>query len=312
MSTQHNYIDAYLSGTATQEEAKALLEWIRADKKNEEEFSEACKIWYSLHSNSYNSEQAFLNFVQKNNQNHKLIPLWKKLSAAAAIALLAIGCFSIFSKQEPQYITIANNDITVKSVMLPDSSQIFLQKGATITYPKQFNSDARDVSTQGNVFCEIHRNEAAPFTLTSESFTVTVLGTSFQVNEHDSAFVVVETGKVKVATENQSVIIEKGERADLQNQTLTSSQNTDVNFLSWKTKTLVFNNANLSQVYTDLARHYNCSFNTSNCDKDLKNIRLTGTYKELSLEETLHLIELTIPEISYTLSGTNVTVSNAK
>lgn len=308
----HNYIEAYLSGTTTQEEAQALLEWVRSNEKNKKEFAEACKIWYSLHSTSYNSEKAFISFTQNQKQSGKHIPLWKKLSAAAAIALLAIGCFSIFSKQETQYITVANNDNIVKVVTLPDSSQIFLQNGATITYPEQFKSDARKVSTKGNVFCEIQRNESAPFTVSSESFTITVLGTSFQVNEQNDAFVVVETGKVKVSTDDQSVIIEKGERADLQEQKLTTSNNTDVNFLSWKTKTLLFNNANLSQVYADLARHYNYSFNTDKCNKELKNIRLTGTYKELSLEETLELIELTIPDIAYTIDGNNIIVSDAK
>ncbi len=307
----HNYIDAYLSGTATQEEAQALLEWVRASESNKKEFTEACKIWYSLHSNSYDSEKAFQRFSQAT-RGSKTIPLWKKLSSAAAIALLAIGCYSIFNKQDIQQITITNNELAVKAVMLPDSSQIFLQNGASITYPEKFDTDARNISTNGNVFCEIQRNESAPFTLSSNSFTVTVLGTSFQVNEQDSAFVVVETGKVKVTTDNQSVIIEKGERADLCNQTLTASNNTDVNFLSWKTNKLVFNNANLSQVYVDLARHYNCSINTNNCNKDLKNIRLTGTYEKLTLNETLNLIALTIPDITYEIAGNNVIVSDAK
>lgn len=304
----HNYIDAYLSGTATEDEAKQLLDWVRTDEKNKKEFEEACKLWYSINSNKYDSESAFQKFAHKG----KFIPMWKKISTVAAAAVLAIGCFTLFKTQETQLVTIANNDATVKTIVLPDSSQIFLQNGATICYPKQFATNERNITTKGNVFCEVRRNESAPFTVTSESFTVTVLGTSFQINEKEDAFVVVETGKVKVATELQDVIIEKGERADLQDNNLTTSQNTDVNFLSWKTKTLLFNNTNLSQVYTDLARHYNCSFNTNNCSKDLKNIRLTATYKDLSLQETLNLIALTIPKFNYKIIDNNVVVSEAK
>ena len=113
---------------------------------------------------------------------------------------------------------------------------------------------------------------------------------------------------MQVSTDNQSVIIVKGERADLKNNRLETSKNTDINFFSWKTGILQFQNIDLQDVFNDLSRHYNCTFKTDKKNNNLNTFKLTGTYKDLTLEETLHLIELAIPALHYQIDGNRVTV----
>ncbi|MCQ2958734.1 MAG: FecR family protein [Bacteroidales bacterium] len=304
-------IDKYLTNEATAEEHKALLQYIHESEENKKEFSDACQLWYSLHSNKFNNTKAFEKFTKQTKA--KTISLWQKLSAAAAVAtIIIITCFSIFNKQEINNITIANNEKYTKAVTLPDGSAIFLHKNSSVTYPEQFASNNRTISITGNVFCEITRNESAPFTLTSNKLSINVLGTSFQVNTIDSTYVIVESGKVKVTHENQSVTLEKGQRTDLRNSKLTSSENTDLNFLSWKTGILQFRNTTLPKVFSDISRHYNCEFTINNDCTGIATTSLTGSYQDLKIDQVLQMIEMAIPEFHYEIHNNEIIVSTNK
>ncbi|MBR5433630.1 MAG: FecR domain-containing protein [Bacteroidales bacterium] len=310
---QNDYIELYLSGQATEAETEELFRWVNENETNKKEFADACRLWYDIHSPKFNSEKAFNAFIaaQKPAQpKPKILPLWRKISAVAAMALLAIGCFTIFTNRSAETITIANTNTTVQTVTLPDGSTIYLQNGASITYPETFATTSRTVSATGNIFCEIARNEKAPFTLTNDQLTVKVLGTSFQVNSTHNASVVVESGKVQVSSGDQSVTIEKGERADITNNKLEKTTNTDINFLSWKTGLLQFRNTNLSQVFSDLSRHYKCEFVYSKSCADVTKMNLTGSYQDLSLSQVLQMIETAIPDFHYEITANEVVVSN--
>ena len=308
----NEYIDKYLTGQITDEESAQLLDWVKESAEHKKEFDDACRLWYLLQSDKFNSDKAFEEFKQKTKKKSIIIPLWQKISAVAAVALIAIVSLSILSKTDVNTITIQNTEMAVQTVTLPDGSTIYLQKDASVTYPEKFENDSRTISATGNIFCEIFHDESAPFSLTDNDLHITVLGTSFQVNTRDSVFVFVETGKVRVSAGEQNAVITAGERADWNNKKLICSKNTEVNLLSWKTGVLKFDNTDLQSVFTDLSRHYNCTFSYTKKCSNIQNYNLTGTYQDLSLEQTLQMIELAIPDIHYDVNGSEVVVSNSK
>lgn len=305
----NEHIDSYLSGQLSDEEVQTLLAWVKESDEHRKEFSDACRLWNTLHSTQYNNEKAYAQFVQKTtDKKSRIIPLWAKISAVAATVLIIVCCFSIFKFQQTAIITVNNSDIAVKTVVLPDNSIVYLQQNSSISYPESFKNDSRSITTTGNVFCEIFHNEDAPFTLTTDNIAVKVLGTSFQVNTLDSTSVVVETGKVQVSTDNQAVVITKGERADLVNGIITTSNNTDLNFLSWKTGKLQFKNKNLTQVLSDIARHYHYQLAY---EYDTQSIFYTGSFDNSSLDEVLQTIELSIPEVNFATNGNVICIRQA-
>ena len=311
-TNMNTLIDKYLSHEATPQEVTELLRWVKENDANKQEFTDACSLWYSLHSNKFNSDKAFADFEKKTAKKTISIALWQKLSAVAAIALIIIGCFTVFNRSQIENITITNNELAISNVTLPDGSTIYLHQGASVTYPSEFPKEKRTISATGNIFCEIFHDETAPFTLIDSNLTITVLGTSFHVNTIDETYVVVESGKVSVSNGSQSVLLETGERADLQNGTLIASANTDVNLLSWKTGILKFSNTPLSHVYSDLARHYHCEFTYATPNTEVPQFNLTGTYQDMTLQETLQTIELTIPQVHYECSDSKVLVNYQK
>lgn len=307
----NEHIDNYLTGIATETEVAELLAWVNDSAENKKEFDAACQLWHSLNASNYNSESAYKEFWQKTTRKKlTIIPLWQKISAVAAVVILTIGCFTLFTKHNVQTITITNTEMAVQVVALPDSSTIFLHKGASVSYPETFEKTERNITTTGNIFCEVIHNESMPFFVKNEELTVEVLGTSFQINTIESTNVVVETGKVKVTIDNQSVIISKGERVDYTENVLTPSINTDKNYLSWKTGKLRFQNAKMQQVFDDLNRHYNCNIVVNDDSSNILKYNYTGTFNNVTLEEVLQTIELSIPEIHFSILENEILVSD--
>jgi len=308
-------ITKYLTNESTSEENAALLEWVISNEENKKEFAIFCQIWHDATkvNSKIDTEKAYNVFI-KNTQKlkskttqTKVISLWKKMSAVAAVAIITIGVFFLFNQQNNvEMLTFENTSSKVQSITLSDGSILFLQKGAKVKYPEKFDSDKRNITIDGDVFCKIFRNEQAPFSISSNIMNVEVLGTSFEINTlQNSAKVIVESGKVKVSDSktNKNVILEKGERADFNALELVKSINTDVNYMSWKTGELIFNNTKLSKVFSDIQRHYNCTFVVENAS--ILNESLTGTFKNFTQEQIIDMITSTFPHIAFVSDKNN-------
>jgi ferric-dicitrate binding protein FerR (iron transport regulator) len=159
----------------------------------------------------------------------------------------------------------------------------------------------------GEAFFEITRNESKPFTVNMGLSSVEVLGTSFNINtvgNNDAIEVVVNSGKVKFTSSGikKSVILIKGEKGILMktNNLLSKVENTDVNFMAWKTRQLIFNDVELDNVIQTLNKLYEQQIYFST---DIgKNCKVTVTFDNQSIEAILSVLELTL-DLEYKKSG---------
>jgi transmembrane sensor len=311
-------ITKYLTNESSADENAALLDWVISDESNKKEFIIACQVWHNsaLAQTSFDKNKAYSNFIAAKESTHttlkpKVIELWKKVSAVAAIVVLTIGMFFLFKESKPNQITVANTNQTIKTVILPDGSQISLHVGSQISYPEKFEESSRKINVTGTVFCNVIHKETAPFVISTNQLQVQVLGTSFEVDANAiNSHVIVETGRVKVTenSSNKTCFIAKGERADVTANSIVKTINNDVNFLSWKTGLLYFNNTPLQVVFSDLERHYNCKFNIVN--KSILQEKITGTYQDFSLTDLISIINSAFPTLKFTeISKSNYEVS---
>jgi len=315
-------ITKYLSNDCTAEEHAMLLDWVISSEENKEEFTATSQQWHSAarlnQEKKIDSTKAFAEFKSKiksstNTQpkkETKVISLWKKISSVAAIAILTVGSFYLFNQNDDiQMISKTNNQNTIAEVTLKDGSSVYLHKGASIEYPSCFESNARNIKISGHVFCEVARNENAPFTVSTKNFNVQVLGTAFDIQEKaNTSEVIVARGKVQVSTQdNQSVILEKNQRADFSEAGLVKSNNTDVNFLSWQTGILVFEATPLQKVFSDLERHFDCKITVEN-DK-INTEKLDGEFQDYELESIVSIINQLFPKLVFTYNDSDITVS---
>ncbi len=174
---------------------------------------------------------------------------WIPLSIAASITFMAVAFF-VFGTTE-----IATHLAETRVHILPDGSEVTLNADSKIAFRKIGWSGNRVVTLEGEAFFNVKKGTS--FTVESEKGTVTVLGTSFNVNTRNSGFeVACYTGKVNVESNDQSVMLTKGLTTKLENGQLTGANEFDDQRKTWRDGEFYFEAQSLSVVFGELARQF--------------------------------------------------------
>jgi transmembrane sensor len=135
--------------------------------------------------------------------------------AASVIVILTVGVLTLKPKEEISYnidsplfasnetgsLLFKNNTDSAQTILLPDSSEIVLEKGASIHYAGGDNLLRREAYLEGDAFFKIAHNPSKPFIVYTKKLVTKVLGTSFWIKaspKQKKAAVIVKTGKVSV------------------------------------------------------------------------------------------------------------------
>ncbi|WP_298551318.1 FecR domain-containing protein [uncultured Parabacteroides sp.] len=219
--------------------------------------------------------------------------------AAASVVLLLIGFGTFYMKDRnnPEWVSVVTASGQLKDVYLPDSTLVSMAGNSTLRYDlKKYGKERRVVEMTGKVFFQVKRNEARPFSVHTALTEVTVLGTSFQVNEQPGVTQVnVVTGKVRFAAGEalEPAILTAGMSASYSDEKKEINIGTEEkpNDLSWKTKQLRFNDTPLEKVIEDLGDYYHVKITNKTGSPDS---RLTATFNDLPLDEVLMVINQTL------------------
>lgn len=132
--------------------------------------------------------------------------------AALFIAIVFIGTSLFYYNWRNSTITIATNYGEIKTIILPDSSEITMNSHSSISYLKHWRKDhPREVKMKGEVFFKIYHlnkdehniKDSERFIVSVSDLKVEVLGTTFEVKDRRGiANVILKSGKVKVAFNN--------------------------------------------------------------------------------------------------------------
>ncbi len=301
-----------ISSSITDDEQTLLNNWLAESEANATHFLALQKIYsnkpqkgdYPAVDVDFEWKKFKHNLQQKNFPDKKSFG-W--LRVAASVALIAVAGYFIWASQ------FKSNSIQVVAqnwgevIILPDNSQIILNKGAEITYPKEFSSENRMVSLSGEAFFEVTSNENKPFVVNLSQSKVEVLGTSFNINDNidnNKTEVVVSIGKVRFtnALNSESVTLTKGEKGTLMKSTnmIAKTINNDVNLMAWKTRKIVFNNMELDKVIKTINSLYDAQISFS-ADIGV-NCNVTVSFENQSLEAVLSVLKLTL-NLKYKKSG---------
>lgn len=292
----HELIPAVIAGEANAEELKQLEEWLAENDENKRFFEEIKEVWEMAEEMPVPDADASWNDLKRKigtAANGHSSPLWKYWAAAAVVGLFVGIGFLINGNG-----TSVNSVLALKkeNIQLKDGSVVYLNANAEFSYPLTFDGSTREVELKkGEAFFEVERNPEKPFIIHAGKVSVTVLGTSFntKVNE-DSVEVIVSTGKVSVEGENGKAMLTPGKRAVyyLKQEKILSGENSDPNFLAWKSGLLVFNNTPVHVVLNKVAELYGVQieYNVS----DVAGRQLTGRYKTDNLEQLLQVITMSV------------------
>jgi len=219
---------------------------------------------------------------------------------ASAAAVLIAGIISLFLVERPVEMIVVKNDGTeVRELLLLDSTRVWLQLGAEITYPKKFPRKHRPVHLSGEAFFDVSHDPSRPFTVSTTAVEIKVLGTRFDVNSAiDGAVteVALESGSVALhmpGKENESVVMKPGELAvaTLSDTSISVAETNPYIYSVWKEKELVFRAQPLGCIMKILERAYGIDIRLGN--EILERTVYTGRFKKsLPIEEILTIIEM--------------------
>ena len=228
---------------------------------------------------------------------HQLTNSWLKV--AASVTLLAIIGIAINYFLNSRQTTLLQAGNELKSVTLPDGSTIDLNQNTTLSYSSGFGKDQRTVRLTGEAYFQVKNDPSAPFIIQVNNAEVRVVGTSFNVRGYESTAqieVVVTNGLVNLTGRDpeNSIQLGAGEKGvyDKRQDQLQELTNDNVNFLSWKTREFIFEEATLQEVITSLNQVYDKQvvIKTTLSDTCL----ISVTFKQQSLEAIMNVLESTL------------------
>jgi hypothetical protein len=160
------------------------------------------------------------------------------------------------------------------SVVLPDGSRAWLNRGSTLSYPEKFAADKRTVELDGEGYFEIAKAYAAngkdrlPFIVKlpaqsngGEPCEVEVLGTHFNIYAHKGEEIktTLTEGKVKMTSGKQSQLLKPGQQAvlDPSEPNIAVKDNIDIdNVLAWKSGRFQYRDEPIHNIMLELKRWY--------------------------------------------------------
>jgi transmembrane sensor len=317
---EDNLLISYLKNEADEAQVKQVEMWLASDVQNSKDFEKLKNAWQ--HAGAMADFEAIdvnKNWLKVKSRLAKpkakqffILPnIWR---VAAAVVLIATFLFfgnQYLNNRVGDLQTITSAALNNEAAVLPDGSKVWLKEGSILTFPTEFAANQREVNLIGEGLFEVTHNPEQPFIVKAKETETRVLGTSFNLNasqEGQRIDVVLITGKVRFSTREEVVLLSPGDQVSIDEEgKLTKKENTNANYLAWKTGTLVFENTKMSQVIEDIANAYGVEFKFEN--EAFMNCPLTTRFEDESLEyiietiEALFDIEITMNNEVYIIKG---------
>ena len=298
----------YLLRETTPGEDRQVEAWIAETPGNQRYFDHFKLIWDSsreLAAQSTVSEedawQRFQNRVQTGNSSetgkvrsmNQRISAWRVAAMLVATAgILAMIYYFSGNSNMPVVLAAAN---TSEVDTLPDGSVVTLNKHSSLSYEGAYNKKERNVELNGEAFFKVAHNKSKPFVVHVNGLTVTVTGTSFNIKTVDGKTeVIVETGSVQVSNGRQTIaltpkqkVVTGGEADSLMKEGVT-----DQLYSYYRDKVFVCDNTPLWKLVEVLNEAYDANIVIES--KEKRNLPLTATYNNESLDKVLELVAQTL------------------
>lgn len=231
--------------------------------------------------------------------------------------VLALG--SLANIEHTGKLRIENPSRSVFSVLLDDSTQVWLNYLATIELDPDFNKNNRAVRITGEVFFDVHKKYSAgkrtPFLVHSALQTIKVLGTKFNVSTSGNfeENVLLTEGSIQL-THNRygtQVLIKPGQQAFLErdkSKILLIQSNNIEKAYAWRKGLFCFDSEKLGDVVLEFEQWYGTKISI---DPAIANLPITGMINRYEdIRETLNMIKMT-NNINYLEKKGNIYVTPA-
>jgi len=252
-------LEKHSLGICTPEEMALLEQWYAAFPQKEQVWrneSEMAEIKDSLKAGVFGliAQEKAVPITNVKSAKSTVRILWQ--AAAAVIVLVGVYLFYNIhrNKKAPEYVVVsAPAGKGIVKLSLPDRSEVWLEPGTTVRYPKDYGSADRQIElTDGMAFFSVQKNAQLPFLVkTPRGVQTKVLGTEFTVKAYTHAKeiqVMVTSGIVQVSDSTGILGILKADQQLSYRQETHVSKRTDGVLDDWRTGDIALRNASFSEV----------------------------------------------------------------
>ncbi len=237
-------------------------------------------------------------------KKHFLLPWIRNIAAAMLLPFLGVSLYYYLQAERLKSLSGAELEtVTAYGVRtqltLSDGSEVWLNSGSTLVYPKHFTGGKRTVELKGEAYFKVQSDREHRFDVkTPDGITVSAYGTEFNVDAYADAPVVKATlakGHIRAGKGNRTIDLAPSEQ-------LVYSRNTQkaevrkVNLLvetAWKDGKLVFRRTPMEMIAKKLSRHFNVDVILQG--DELCDYVYSATFTTETLAEILELFEATAP-----------------
>ncbi len=248
----------------------------------------------------------------------------------AAVCLIACGLewyILMQSGKEEQAKQTVYNQIDVPHgsrsfIVLADSTKVWLNAGAKLQYPANFEGKHREVYLEGEAFFEVKKDQHQPFFVKVSGMDLKVHGTKFNVKAYKDEYEIETTlleGSVEVIglksdqKEDQNLFLKPGQKLVLykekantsggiannnSSQAIGSVKITDARLINltvttpeiaWTYDKLVFDKQRFDEVKTRLERWYGVTIEVK--DSSVLDYRFSGTFDKETFEQAMYALK---------------------
>lgn len=309
-------VERYLAGACTEAEMKQIFNWLGASEVNRKEWLKWRMLpIMSCYNHFSDPEQVDRSWQELKREHAGLNLVEKKITRRitlrfmryAASILLLTGLSYLFYRyipfsESPKMVTVAvNGNEPVRQISLDDNTKAWISAGSKVGYPEKFGKKERKVSVEGKVYFEVAPNVKRPFLVTTEDFTVKVLGTSFEVNAYrfrQLSDVTVVEGQVEILDNNfvSLCALHAGQQFEMDKLTNRyRKRQVDAEILTaWHVGELEFDGLTFAEIARALERQYDVQIILENgLAKDRKLVGSLSFQKDI--DEMMRAISSVIP-----------------
>ncbi len=299
---------------------KELLDWVGKSEENKKKFIGYRNLWAlmqqgnEIDSSTVSTElQNFKNRIHKKDRRLTLYSFRKYAAVIVFLLTLGGGYFLghyNFKNEKDTYTTIACAYGDKTSMVLPDSSKVWLNSGSTLRFNNNFQKSKREVFLEGEAYFSVVKDKTRPFRVSTPDASVEVLGTEFNLKaykEEDQVSATLISGKINFASSLKKTTLLPSQKLVYNKD----SQKTTVYKLSdsypeieWKDGRMVFRNESLESLELKLERWFDVDITFA--DDAVKKQCFTGSLERESILDALYYFKFS-KYVDYKIEGNEIT-----
>lgn len=275
-----NILYKHFKGFSSQSELSKIRNWVNENNDNHKIYLEERVLFDTIQLSAYKMER------QKEQKNIFRSHL---LKIASILIIFSLGSTSHYLITKKKNIAVALNTITVPpgqsiSLILSDSTQVWLNSRTTFSYPSSFNDGQHDVYLDGEAFFSVSKKvDNRKFIVHTNQCNIEVLGTEFNVDSYSKSEIFSTTlfsGSLRITDSKvlgTTLYLEPNHILIIDNDISEIKQINNTDLYSWKNGLISFKKILFKELIKRLEKCYAVRIIIEN--EELKDRKFSGKFR---------------------------------